>query len=276
MKGIYEDLARSIRKHRKVAVTTVVDTGGSHPRDVGAKMIVLPDGSVEGSVGGGKIERMVTEDALQGMVAGEAFTKHYNLLPEDDGGIGMECGGDVLVFFEYPRAPETLLLCGAGHIASCLAPMAARAEFSVVVVDPRPDFALPERFPDALEVRRIDMDDARLRDLVDGNTYAVVITHGHENDLEAVLNLVEAKPKYIGMIGSKRKVATTFERLRENGVEDEVIGRIYAPIGLDIAAETPGEIAASILAELVAVRRDGKPSPISLCLGMKDKEKTGE
>jgi xanthine dehydrogenase accessory factor len=264
VKDVYEELAVLIRKHRKVAVATVVDTGGSHPRDMGAKMIVLPDGTGVGSVGGGKVEKLVLEDALKGMEEGKPFTRHYALLPEEEGGVGMECGGDVLVFFDYPRAPETLLICGAGHIASCLAPMAARADFSVVVADPRPDFALKERFPDAADVRMTGMDDPALRELVDGNTYVVIVTHGHANDLDAVANLLPAGPRYLGMIGSKRKVRATFQRLEEGGTERELIDRVFAPIGLDIGAETPGEIAASILAELVAVRRTGGPSTISM------------
>jgi xanthine dehydrogenase accessory factor len=264
MHDFYRDLSEAIRKHRRVAVATVVDTGGSHPRDMGAKMIVLADGKGVGTIGGGKIESMVMEDALKGMDEGTAFSKHYTLLPEDVGGIGMECGGDVMVFFEYPRAPETLLLCGAGHIATALAPMAARADFSVVVVDPRPEFAKAERFPDAAAVHVMDMEDPALRKLVDGDTYAVVITHGHLNDKEAVANILPAGPRYLGMIGSLRKVKTLKQQLADEGADREGLENLYAPVGLDIRAETPGEIAASILAELVAVRRTGGPSPVSM------------
>jgi xanthine dehydrogenase accessory factor len=264
MQRFYERLAQLIRKHRRVAVATVVDTGGSHPREMGAKMIVLPDGTGVGTIGGGKVEQLVMDDSLKGMDAGEPFTKHYNLLPEDMGGVGMECGGDVMVFFEYPRAPETLLLCGAGHIASALAPMAARADFSVVVVDPRGDFALAERFPDAAAVHRMGMDDPALMELVDGDTYAVVITHAHANDKQAVANLLQARPKYLGMIGSLRKVRTLMGQLKEEGADAEALANVYAPIGLDIGAETPGEIAASILAELINVRRTMGPSKLSM------------
>jgi xanthine dehydrogenase accessory factor len=264
MHDFYAELARYIKKHRKVAVATVVDTGGSHPRDMGAKMIILPDGTGVGTVGGGKVEHLVMEDALGGMEAGAPFSKHYTLLPEDEGGVGMECGGDVMVFFEYPGSAETLLICGGGHIASCLSPMAARADFSVVVVDQRPEFASKERFPDAAAVHCMSMEDPALRGLVDGDTYAVVMTHAHVNDKEAVANILGARPKYLGMIGSSRKVEAIFGKLRDDGADEQTLGAIYSPIGLDIGAETPGEIAASILAELVAVRRTGKPSPLSM------------
>ena len=264
MHDFYEDLKQMVNKHRRVAVATVVDTGGSHPRDVGAKMLVLPDGTGVGTVGGGKIERLVMDDALKGLDDGAPFSKHYKLLPEEMGGVGMECGGDVMVFFEYPRAPETLLLCGAGHIASHLAPMAARADFSVVVVDQRAEFATPERFPDAAQVLRMDMSDPALKGLVDGSTYAVVITHGHKDDKEAVASVIDAGPAYLGMIGSRRKVGAIMKQLREEGTDEEKLRGIFAPIGLDIGAETPGEIAAAILAELIAVRRTGKPSPLSM------------
>jgi len=263
-KDIYEKLAELLRNDQKVAVATVVDTGGSHPRDLGAKMLILPNGEGIGTVGGGKVEQMVMEDAVSGMEKGAPFSKHYSLTPESQGGVGMECGGDILVFFEYPQLPSTLLVCGAGHIAHSLVPMADMAGFSVVVADPRPEFATRERFPDAREVVCISMDDPALRRKVDKNTHVVIITHQHSNDLDALVNLTGTGAAYIGMIGSRRKVRTLLDRLEESGADRSDIDRIFAPIGLDISAETPAEIAVSILAELVAFRRTGNASSLSM------------
>ncbi|UCF06276.1 MAG: XdhC family protein [bacterium] len=260
----YQDLAGFLKEHGTLAVATVIETEDSTPRETAAKMIVFPDGSIYGTIGGGGLEQKVIEDALEAMESGESFTKRYNLKSTDEGGFGPICGGTPSVYVEVIRSPETILLCGGGHIAKALAPMATALDMNLIVVDERTEYASKERFPGAMKIVRTAPSDPELKHLVTPSTYIVILTHSHEHDKDALKNLVSTDAAYIGMIGSKKKVTTIMRELEGEGVSAEALDRVFSPIGLDIGAETPAELAVSILSEIIHVKRKGSSSPISM------------
>jgi xanthine dehydrogenase accessory factor len=262
--SFYEKLAELLKEHPTLAVATVIETEGSSPRDTAAKMIVFPDGSIYGSVGGGALEQCVIADATCALKDGDSFTKTYELGDEGTGGIGQICGGTTSVYVDIIRAPDTVLLCGGGHIAQALAPMAAALGMNLIVVDERDEFASRERFPWAVKVLHAKLSDPTLQDLVTPSTYVVIFTHSHELDKEALRNFASTEAAYVGMIGSTKKVTTIMRDLKAEGVPAKTLNRVYSPIGLDIGAETPAEIAISILSEIIHVKRKGSPSPVSM------------
>lgn len=259
----YEDLAGFLKEHRVLAVATVIETEGSTPRETAAKIIVFSDGTIHGTIGGGGLEQKVIEDALDAMKSGESFTRTYNLKGREEGGFGPICGGTASVYVEVIRSPETILLCGGGHVAKALAPIATALDMNLIVVDEREAYASKERFPGAMNIMRAAPSNPKLRELVTPSTYVVILTHSHEHDKETLKNLISTDAAYIGMIGSTKKVTAIFEALSAEGVPEKDLNRVYSPIGLDIGAETPTEIAVSILSEIIHVRRRGSPCPIS-------------
>jgi xanthine dehydrogenase accessory factor len=261
--SFYEDLARFLREHQTLAVATVVGTEGSSPRETAAKMIVFPDGTIHGTIGGGDLEQMVIDEAVNAIRTGDSFTKTYNLKGEDEGGFGPICGGEATIYVEVIRSPETLLICGGGHIALAMSRMAAELDMNIIVVDEREEFASRERFPGAMDVIRAVPSDPKIRKLITPSTYVVILTHSHEHDKDTLKNLLSAGAAYIGMIGSKDKVTTIMNALQAEGVDAAELDNVHSPIGLDIGAETPPEIAISILSEIIHVRRKGVPSPVS-------------
>ena len=170
----------------------------------------------------------------------------------------MYCGGNVGVFIDVFKPSSRLLLVGGGHIALALHNMAPQLGFSVVVVDDRKEYASKERFPKASSVLQMEYDEPGLAELVGENTFVVIITHAHKGDKLALASLLKTKTAYLGMIGSRTKVAKIFSDLKEEGVEEEELAEVHSPIGLDIGAESPEEIALSIMSEIVAVRNKGQ------------------
>jgi xanthine dehydrogenase accessory factor len=246
---IYEEIARMHRDGVAGVVATVVAVGGSTPRGAGAKMIVYPDGRTIGTVGGGAIESTVIEKA-RGMPDGEPALLSFDLENDTD----MICGGKMDIFLE-PVAPGPLLIvAGGGHVGQAVGRAARSAGFRVTVIDDRADVVTQERFPFA--DRRLVGGIELLGDEVvtDGETFVVVVTRGHRFDRDWVEAFVDRWPLYLGMIGSATKVARTFEEMERNGVPSEALAKVHAPIGLDIGAETPEEIAVSVVAEMIAVR----------------------
>jgi xanthine dehydrogenase accessory factor len=257
MENIYQKVSELIQTNSKLAIATVINTSGSTPREIGAKMIILPDGTTLGTVGGGKLEYLVTQDAIKAIQEGSSGIKEYDLKPEDSSGIGMECGGKVSIFIEVISKGQKLLILGGGHIGQELYRMATFAGFSVIVVDERTEFASKDRFPKAEQILNCSVDDPKVAELVVKNTYIVVITHEHKQDKLAVKSLIDLDHKYLGMIGSKRKVKIILEALEKEGIPKEKVKNIYTPIGLDINAKTPAEIAVSILAEIIFIKNTG-------------------
>jgi xanthine dehydrogenase accessory factor len=242
----------------------LIDVKGSTPRGVAAKMIVLPDGTVQGTIGGGLLEKQVIEDAVHALANGGGGVKRYVLAATDEGGIGQICGGEASVLIEVVGAPDTMLICGGGHIAAALAPMAAALDMNLVIADDRARFASKERFPDGATVLNMHPGDERLRKHVTRSTYVIIVTHNHLHDAAALENLIAAGAAYIGMIGSTKKIRAVFSELEKNGVPRESLARVHSPVGLDIGAETPAEIAVSIMAEIISVKRKGPATTLSM------------
>jgi xanthine dehydrogenase accessory factor len=253
-----------LKQYPTLAVATVIDAKGSSPRGIGAKMVIFPDGDIFDTVGGGALEKKVIEDALDAMASGSSFTRTYDLAGKDKDGVASICGGKASVYVEIIRSPDTLLICGGGHVAQALASLAGAIGLNLVVVEDRKAYASKERFPAAQRVLNVLPSDPQVRDLVTPSTYVVILTHSHELDKAVLKNLVVAEAAYIGMIGSIKKVRFVLDELKKEGLPTEALDRIYSPVGLNIGAETPSEIAISILSEIIHVRRKRCKSPISM------------
>ena len=258
---IYRALLDAMRSGEPVALVTLVETQGSTPREAGAKMVVRSDGSTVGSIGGGAVEARAVSDALASLGEGRSCLRDYSLRGRD-GDLGF-CGGDAKAFVEVITPKPTLLIAGAGHVSQSLAKLGANLGFRVVVADDRTDYATRERFPTAGRVEALAPDEfAQSLDITE-HCHVVIATRGREHD-EAVLGQVVRTPAvYIGLVGSRRKVAAIFEHLLGEGVSKESLARVHAPIGLDIGAATPDEIALSIMAEILMVRRGGSGRTLS-------------
>jgi xanthine dehydrogenase accessory factor len=261
---IHRQIADLVEAGREFALATVVATGGSSPRGIASKMLILPDGETSGSVGGGRLEKFVLADAAEALASGKSILKQYRLETEHEGGIGMICGGNVDVFIEVHPAARTLLICGGGHVGLALSHAAAQAGLPVTVIDPREEYADPARFPAGTRVIHANPESMEAASAVNENTYAIITTHTHELDFAALRNLLRRGAAYVGMIGSRRKIKTIMTKLKEEGFEDGELAQVHTPIGIDIGAETPAEIAVSILAEIIRHYRKGDTSPESM------------
>lgn len=249
---VLEETLRLERTGERGALVTLIDAGGSTPRHDVARMVVRADGSIVGTIGGGKLEYEMSQRALQVIETGLPVLEAHALTE-----LGMTCGGSVRVLLEPVGVRPRLTVFGAGHVAAEVAPLAARCDFIVQVVDDRPEYASEERFPDAaLLVHTFDPGDWGSLGLGPAS-YCVVVTRGHEHDYQVVRALIDKDVTYLGMMGSRKKVAEVKARLAAEGAAAEVIARLRAPIGLPIGSETPAEIAVSIVGELIGARRAG-------------------
>jgi len=250
LRDLFDEIARMHREGVPGTVATVISVGGSTPRGVGAKMIVYDDGRSLGSVGGGRVESSVIERARQLAGGSQAELLSFDLDDDSD----MACGGRMDVLLEPIAAGPAVLVVGGGHVGQAVASVAKGAGFRVTVVDDRADMVTEQRFPGVERrlVGGVELLDGELA--VNDSTFVVVVTRGHRFDREWVKALLPHPLGYLGMIGSEKKVALTFDALRQDGVSESELGSIHAPIGLDIGAETPDEIAVSVVAEIVAVR----------------------
>jgi xanthine dehydrogenase accessory factor len=244
------------------ALVTVISTEGSTPQKAGAKMVVYPDGRIVGTIGGGCVEAEMTWRARQVIDKGRPQTASYELTLDQAGEDGLICGGRMQVFIEPIFGTPTLCLFGAGHVAQPLARMAKSVGFRVEVADDRVKFANSERFPEADLVVVDEHAAAATRLTLGRNSYVVVVTRGHRGDEDALYAALPHEPRFIGLLASKPKFVHIVAALEERGVPPEQLGRIHSPLGLEIGATTPEEIAVSILAEMIAVRRGVEPSSI--------------
>ena len=258
MSSIYEKMTELLQKQEPFVVATIVSYKGSVPRQV-AKMIITKDQKTYGTIGGGCVEGQVAEEASLMLNNGEkgVLVKSYDLVEEEFGGVGMNCGGKIDVSIEIVEPNPTLIIAGSGHVSSSLAKLAQMLGFEIVVVDP---LAKKERFPEATQVLS-DFLENNLPNLnVSSETYIVIVTR-HKDDLPALRAALRTKAGYIGLIGSKRRVLQAFRLLLKEGFTQQQLDRVNAPIGLDIGAETPEEIVVSIMAEVVQRRRLGASRP---------------
>ncbi len=242
MREVIAALNTALQQDEPVALATVVEVEGASPAQVGFKMLVRPDGSVVGNLGGGELEQRTRAEAVNALREGASRLIHYTLREEGPDAIGMLCGGRVSVFIEVYRPTPVLLIVGGGHIGQPLAEMGRLLGFQVEVVDVRPERAtVPHLDPTTITPQ----------------TYVVLITEDHRTDEQALRQVLDTPAAYIGMIGSLRKVSIVFDHLRADGVSEERLAQIHAPIGLDLGGRSPAEIALSILAEIVQVRYGG-------------------
>ena len=248
-------LTRLIEEGREFATATVVKVSGSVPRGVGAKMIVMGRGESFDTLGGGSFEAMVIEDALEVIATGKPSLKKYSFSEKGDDSVGQVCGGAVEVFIEPSGQPERLLILGAGHVGQALARHAVGLGYQIVVADDRPEFLRAGLFPPAARLVLTDASYSRDLPPIDRRTSVCVVTRCHKTDRDALLRAVSGDAAYVGLIGSKRKKLILYEDLGKSGVPPESLARVHSPIGLDIGAETPDEIAVAIVAELIRERR---------------------
>jgi xanthine dehydrogenase accessory factor len=253
MENLYGLVAEAVDKGWAMALALLVHAEGSTPREAGAKMVVYPDGRTVGTVGGGAMEAAVTREAVEAIAQGASRMVHYELRDPESGDLGI-CGGVADVYIDVVASSPTLIVVGAGHVAMPVAEIGHLCGFRVIVLDDRPEMASEERFPRAVERVAGDVAETLRAMSITDDTYIVIITRGHMYDEAALRAVVGSPAAYVGMIGSRRKVRTTFDRLLADGVPEEQLRRVHAPIGLNIGAQTPAEIAVSILAEIVMQR----------------------
>lgn len=238
---------------KTAAVCTVIETSGSTPRKPGARMIVYPDGSIEGTVGGGALEKSVIEESLKVIETGEAKVAPITLREHEPDSVGGVCGGALKVFIERVGTRPRLLILGAGHVGQTLARMARELDLQVVVFDDREDQASPDRFPP--DVKAVCGPFEKAMEILKPapGDYIAIMTYKFTLDEEVLHASLQTPARYIGMIGSDLKCMRVMNDLEDRGVAKEQLERVRAPIGIDIGAHTPAEVAVSILAQIVKI-----------------------
>jgi xanthine dehydrogenase accessory factor len=252
---IYEQIVQLRREGRRGAVATIVNVRGSIPSFRTAKMLVRDDGSIVGTIGGGCVEADVWQAAREVMESEKPRTLTFDLNQDPKYDTGLVCGGTLEIFVEPVLPPALLYIFGAGHVAMNLCKAAALGGFEPIITDDRTSYATKDRFPTARDIYAMDFDEAMRKLEPNETSYIVIVTRGHRDDMRLLRWAVQSHARYIGMIGSRRKVIGIFKTLREEGLPAHLFARVHAPIGLDIGAVTPEEIAVSITAELIAIRR---------------------
>jgi xanthine dehydrogenase accessory factor len=257
---IYEEIVSLRQQGRRGAVATIVNVRGSIPSFETAKMLVRDDGSIAGTIGGGCVEAEVWQAAREVMESENPRSLTFNLNENPKYDTGLVCGGTLDIFIEPILPPALLYIFGAGHVSINLYEVARKAGFDVTIIDDRNAYASRERFPHAREVIAEDFDAAMARITPNESSYIVIVTRGHRDDMRVLRWAVQTPARYVGMIGSKRKTITIFRELTREGLAEALFQKVHAPVGLDIGAITPEEIAVAITAELIAVRRHAERS----------------
>lgn len=252
---VYEEIILSRREGRTCALASIINTVGSIPGSSSAKMLVRDDGSIVGTIGGGAAELEVIQIAREVIEREKPQSISFNLTQRPGVDAGMVCGGSLDIFVEPIVPSPTLYLFGAGHCGLATYRIAGSAGFDVVVIDDREAFANRERFPEAKGIIVAELDVAVLQLAPNPASYVVSLTPGHLTDMRVLRWALGTQARYIGMMGSRRKVTGIYQELQKEGFQPESFARVHAPIGLDIGADNPEEIAISIVAELVACRR---------------------
>jgi len=286
------DIFREVVEKREAGSTfvlaTMVRTQGSAPRDVGAKMLVFPGGSISGTIGGGTFEKMVIDDCLAllelgGQRAGDlsdeagekapagkmakgepslsaspTLLKTYRFSRSGPEATGMCCGGEADVFMEVFAPPDRLIIFGGGHVARDLVKIAAGLDFKITVIDSRRDILGNYEKPVETILTNAEYDDGIPS--LDARSYVVIVTHSHVIDRRVLARVIGKNVAYLGMIGSKSKISDTAAFLKAYDIDESLLSKVHTPIGLDIGAEGPYEIALAIAAELIESRRKGPPT----------------
>ncbi len=256
MKSIYQALAELEKNNQSAALCTVTKSEGSTPRHVGSKMLVHPDGNFIGTVGGGELENRVIKAALESIQNETAQTLAYSMADPSRGDPGV-CGGQVEVFVEPILPTPLLIVIGAGHVGKAVVHLAKWLGFRVAVSDDRAEFCTPESTPEADAYYPVAMDELPKHITIDKRTVLILTTRGSAIDAAGLSPLLDSAAAYIGIIGSKRRWATTVKALKDKGISDEKIASVHSPMGLELQAETPEEIAVSIMAEVMMLKEKG-------------------
>lgn len=236
-------LSEAIQNKQSPVLATVIEAKGASPVKIGVQLVMLEDGSTAGTAGGGRLEAAILTDARAVLASGLPRLCHYKLTEQGEDAIGTLCGGEVRIFIQPFLPSPQLIVVGGGHIGRPLKVMGEAAGFDVVVVDAEPGRASVP-----------GLDSVQLTE----DSFIVLITTDHVSDEAALRRVIHSPVRYIGMIGSRHKCGTILTHLRADGISEEALAHVYAPIGLDLGGPTPEEIAVSILAEIIAVRRGGK------------------
>ena len=261
--NIYQALSEVEKNNESAALCTVVKSVGSTPRHVGSKMLVYPDGKFIGTVGGGDLEHRVLDEAWIAMGDGESRLLTYTMSDPKRGDPGV-CGGTVEVFVEPILPPAMIVVIGAGHVGKAVVHLAKWLGFRVAVSDDRAEFCNPEALPGADAYYPVEMGKLPEQLKINKRTYIIITSRGASVDVQGLPGLLEAEPAYIGVIGSKRRWLTTVKGLKQKGVAEEKIVRVHSPMGLELNAETPEEIAVSIMAEVLMLKDKGTGKPMKL------------
>lgn len=256
MTSIYRALSELEKTNQPAALCTVVKSEGSTPRHVGSKMLVYPDGKFIGTIGGGDLEHRVLDEAWMAMSDGQPRVVSYSMVDPSRGDPGV-CGGTVEVFVEPILPPAMVVVIGGGHVGKAVVHLAKWLGFRVAVSDDREEFCNPESVPGADAYYPCPMAELPNQLKVTRQTYLVVTSRGSGIDAEGLPSLLETNAAYIGVIGSRRRWLTTVKALKEKGVSEEKLARVHSPMGLELNAETPEEIAVSIMAEILMLRDKG-------------------
>jgi xanthine dehydrogenase accessory factor len=252
---VYEELVRLRRLGQKCALATIVQVRGSIPSYESAKILVREDGSFVGTIGGGCVEAEVWNAAREVMETEQPKQLSFNLGQDAAYDNGLICGGQLDVFVEPVLPQPRAFIFGAGHISKSLSKIANMAGFGTVIVDDREAFANRERFPEASEVYAGEYEQIFSQLEIHQASYLIIVTRGHRDDMRVLRWAITTPARYIAMVGSKRKVISVIKELEKEGIPREAFERLFAPMGFDIGAVTPEEIAVSVVAEMIAQRR---------------------
>jgi xanthine dehydrogenase accessory factor len=265
---VYEELVRLRRLGQKCALATIVEVRGSIPSYESAKLLVREDGSIAGTIGGGCVEAEVWTAAREVLETEKPKRLSFNLGQDAAYDNGLICGGQLEVFVEPVLPVPRAIIFGAGHISKSLSKVATLAGFDTVVVDNRESFANRDRFPEAVEIHAAEYEEVFPALAINENSYLIVVTRGHRDDMRVLKLALGAPARYIAMIGSKRKVLNVIHELEKEGASRAAFERLHAPMGLNIGAISPEEIAISVAAEMIAVRRNAASNWRSLSMSV--------
>lgn len=252
--GVMRQALEEVDKGKELAIVTITKAEGSAPRGVGTTMAVLEDSSIIGTIGGGPLENHIIELATEAIEEGKS--KSVDILLDTEG-VKMICGGAIEIFIDVYTSKDKLLIIGGGHVGYAIYKVASLLDFDIVMFDDREEFLNKERFPLAKELVLGVSNEELGKYPIDRNTYIVIVSRSHEYDEESLEEVVNSKAKYIGTMGSKKKVITILKNLMKKGCKKEDLDKVYSPIGLDIASEKPEEIAISIMSEILLVKNNG-------------------
>jgi xanthine dehydrogenase accessory factor len=265
---IYEEILRLRNSGQKCALATIVDVRGSIPSYESAKLLVREDGSMTGTIGGGCVEAEVWNAAREVIETERPKHLTFNLGQDAAYDNGLICGGQLDVFVEPVLPIPHAFIFGAGHISKSLSKVATLAGFATVVVDNRESFANRDRFPEASEIHAEEYEEVFPKLNINENSYLIIVTRGHRDDMRVLKLAVGTDARYIAMIGSKRKVINVIRELEKEGLPRVAFERIFAPMGFDIGAVSPEEIAIAVAAEMIAVRRNAPSNWRALSLSI--------